>query len=459
MVSSPDTPYTRPQPRIELLTLGDELLLGLTANSHLAFIGRELSKRGVELARNVTVGDAAADIAAEVRASWAHADVVIITGGLGPTCDDRTREVVAAVLGEELVFDPAIEHAIAERFARFGRLMTPNNRKQAFKLARGEVLANPNGTAPGLWFSSDRKALVMLPGPPNELQPMFTEQVLPRLAHLGVLAEREPYVQFRTAGVGESLLETKLQPLFDRYGDGLNIGFCAHLGAVDVRLGATDGRLDRERLERLAAGCERLLGEDFVCYGHDSLAKICADLLRAREKKLAVAEAATGGLLASALTEVCGACKFFVGGVVCCSNDAKIQLLGVPECLLKQHGAVSAECAVALATGAAEIFGADYAIAITGGAAAGSTTPWDPGQHANGAGAVANGTAQEHPVGTMFLALHAPHGAWSKKISHPGPRKAARERAVNAALDWLRRELVRAPTGIRGSHEATSLRA
>src|SRR5476649_2661304 len=269
MVSTPVQPPAPAVPRFELLTLGDELLLGLTANSHLAFIGGELARRGVALARNVTVGDAADAIAAEVRASWARADVVLITGGLGPTCDDRTREAVAGVLGQELVFDPLIERAIAERFARFGRMMTPNNRKQALKFADGEVLPNANGTAPGLWFARDGKALVLLPGPPSELQPMFAEQVLPRLAALGLLAEREPYVQFRTAGLGESLLETKLQPLFDRYGDGLSVGFCAHQGAVDVRLGATDGRLDHARLERLAAGCAQLLGEDFVCYGHD----------------------------------------------------------------------------------------------------------------------------------------------------------------------------------------------
>ena len=151
---------------------------------------------------------------------------------------------------------------------------------------------------------------------------------------------------------------------------------------------------------------------------------------------------------------MCGACKFFAGGVVCCANDAKIQLLGVPECLIKQHGAVSAECAVALATGAAEIFGADYALAITGGGTAGSTAPWGNGHSPDGAGAEGNGHAQENPVGTMFLALHAPHGAWSKKISHPGPRPAARARAVNAALDWLRRELVRHPAGTRTATHA-----
>ncbi len=376
MVSAPTNTAARATPRFELLTLGDELLLGLTANTHLGHIGAELARHGVTLARNVTVGDAADSIAAEVSASWARADVVLITGGLGPTCDDRTREAVASVLGEELVFDPAIEHAIAERFARSGRLMTPNNRKQAMKFARGEALPNAHGTAPGLWLARDHKVLVMLPGPPNELQPMFAGQVLPRLAALGLLALRETYVQIRTAGIGESLLETKLQPLFDPYGDALVVAFCAHLGAVDVRLSSPDGQLDLPRLRQLADGCARLLGEDFVCHGQDSLAKVVGDLLRGRDKKLAVAEAATGGLLAAALNEQCGACKFFAGGVVCCANEAKITLLNVPECLLKQHGAVSAECAVALAMGAAETFGADYALAITGSATDGSAAPW-----------------------------------------------------------------------------------
>jgi nicotinamide-nucleotide amidase len=209
-------PARRPRRRFELLTLGDELLLGLTANSHLTWIGQQLGRRGVQLARNVTATDEAAAIVAELRESWARSDVVITTGGLGPTCDDRTREAVAEVLGQKLVFDPAIEQAIAERFVRLGRKMTPNNLKQAYRFERGEVLPNANGTAPGLWVEQDGKVLVMLPGPPNELQPLFTEQVLPRLAQLGLIREGEAYVQLRTAGVGESALETKLQPIFDR---------------------------------------------------------------------------------------------------------------------------------------------------------------------------------------------------------------------------------------------------
>jgi nicotinamide-nucleotide amidase len=412
------------QVRYELLTLGDELLLGLTTNSHLTFIGAQLGRRGVTLRRNITLTDEADAIAGQFRESWASADVIITTGGLGPTCDDRTRETLAALLGRKLIFDPAIEKAIADRFALFGRPMTPNNLKQAYRFEGGQVLPNANGTAPGLWVEQDGKILCMLPGPPNELQPMFVEQVVPRLAALGLLLEREAYVQLRTAGVGESRLETVLQPIFDRSGEALSVAFCAHAGHVDCRLSSPSGSLGLGQLEEIAAECARLVGEDFIGFGHDSLAKVCADLLRAQDKKLAVAEAGTGGLLANAFADICGASKFFAGGCVCCSNDSKLQLLDVPECLLLQHGAVSAECAVAMATGAAEKLGADYAVAIAGFS----------GQC---------GGSKENPVGTIFLALHAPHGMWSKKLSYPGPRPTIKQRAVNAALDWLRRELIR----------------
>jgi nicotinamide-nucleotide amidase len=412
----------------ELLTLGDELLLGLTANTHLTFIGQQLGRRGVTLQRNVTITDDADAIARQFRETWARADVVITTGGLGPTCDDRTREVIAHELGQELIFDETIERAIAERFTAFGRKMTANNLKQAYRFARGEVLPNANGTAPGLWVEQDGRVLCMLPGPPNEMQPMLVDQVLPRLAKLGLLLDREAYVQIRTAGVGESALETKLQPVFDRYGHALSVAFCAHQGMVDCRVSSANGGLTAAQLETAAEECGRLLGEDLTCYGHDSLSKIVSDLLRSQEKRLAVAETGTGGLLANAFSEISGACKFFAGGVICCNNDARMQLLDVPECLLLQHGAVSAECAVAMATGAAETLGADYALAVTGFAG-----------EATGAGG--------NPVGTIFLALHAPHGVWSKRLSYPGPRSTIKIRAVNAALDWLRRELLRVANG------------
>ncbi len=413
----------------ELLTIGDELLLGLTANGHLTFIGSQLGARGIGLRRNVTVTDDAEDIAGQFQESWARSDVVLITGGLGPTCDDRTRESVARVLKQKLIFDPEIERHIIERFALFGRKMTPNNLKQAYRFERGEVLANSNGTAPGLWVEQDGRVLCMMPGPPNELQPMFTEHVLPRLAKLGLVLEGKAYIQLRTAGIGESMLETKLQHIFDRHGSALGVAFCAHSGHVDCRLSSPGGELGPAEIATIAAECSQVLGSDFVTFGDDSLAKVCADLLRSQDRRLAVAETATGGLLANAFTDICGASKFFSGGCVCYSNDSKMQLLDVPECLLLQHGAVSAEAAVAMATGAAEKVGADYALSITGFAGP-------------------CGGPNENPVGTIFVALHAPHGVWSRKLSYPGPRSTIKRRAVNSALDWLRRELVRAQSGI-----------
>ena len=208
----------------------------------------------------------------------------------------------------------------------------------------------------------------------------------------------------------------------------LGVAFCAHSGHVDCRLSSPGGELSLDDIRTVATECARLLGADFVTYGDDSLAKVCADLLRSQEKMLAVAETATGGLLANAFTDICSASKFFAGGCVCYSNDSKMQLLDVPECLLLQHGAVSAEAAVAMATGAAEKLGADYGLAITGFAGP-------------------CGGTNENPVGTIFLALHAPHGVWSRKLSYPGPRTTIKQRAVNAALDWLRRELARAHNG------------
>ncbi len=421
-MATPESSKPRP-PRYELLTLGDELLLGLTANGHLTWIGAQLGRRGVLLQRNVTITDEADAIAEQFRESWAKSDVVITTGGLGPTCDDRTRDVLATALGQKLILDPAIEQTIADRFAKLNRKMTPNNLKQAYRFERGEVLPNANGTAPGLWVEQDGKILIMLPGPPNELQPMFTEQVLPRLARLGLVSEGEAYVQIRSAGVGESMLETKFQPIFDRH-PGLGVAFCAHQGQVDCRVSSPDGRYARTALQAIAQECAVLLGDDFMCFGHDSLAKVVADQLRESGRTLAVAESCTGGLLANNFTDICGASKFFQGGIVSYSNDSKMLLLDCPECLLSQHGAVSAECAVAMATGVAEQLGADFGVAITG--FAGPT-----------------GGCGENPVGTIYLGLHAPGGDWSRKLTYPGPRGTVKQRSVTAAIDWLRRELIR----------------
>ncbi len=408
--------------RFELITLGEELLLGLTANTHLTFIGEQLGRHGVVLHRNVTIPDDAETIGQQFLESWARSDVVITTGGLGPTCDDRTRETIADVLERKLIFDAETEAAIRERFARFNRPVTENNLKQAYHPEGSEVMTNPNGTAPGLWHEQDGKILIMLPGPPNELHPMLVDFVIPRLVARGLLSTGESYIQVRTAGVGESALETRLQPIFDG-SRGLNVAYCAHQGQVDLRLSSPDGTLEPEELETIVDACRVMLGDDFVCRGQQSLVHVISDFLRKSDLSLAIAESCTGGLMANSFTDLPGASKFFSGGIVCYSNASKVELLDVPECLLKQHGAVSAESAVAMATCVAERLDADYGLSVTGFAGP------------------CGGNA-ENPVGTLFFGLYTPKGIWSKRVSFPGSRRAVKVRAVNTALDWLRRVVV-----------------
>ncbi len=410
---------------VEVITIGNELLLGRTSDQHLAYLGELLSKHRVEIRRSVVVTDEAEAIRKEVLESWNQADIVLTTGGLGPTSDDCTREAVAQALGAELVRDEETVRRLERRFQRMNRRMTPNNLRQALKPEGAETIINAYGTAPGIWWERDGRILVMLPGPPEELHPMFENDVLPRLRDRGLLEEESPYVELRTVGIGESALEHTLQPLLAGY-PGLTIAFRAQDAIVDCRLSSRNGKYTQEDLETLADECAAALGEDFVAFGCQMLSKIISEKLREREQVMAVAESCTGGLLASCFTDLPGASKTFAGGVVAYNNAAKVQLLGVPECLLNQHGAVSAEAAVAMATGAAERLSAEYALSITGFAGPGGGNP-------------------ENPVGTIYLGLYTPQGVWSRKVNFQGSRATVKCRAVNAALDWLRREL-RRPT-------------
>jgi nicotinamide-nucleotide amidase len=375
------------------------------------------------LKRNIVVSDDAESIGQQFEESWARSDLVITTGGLGPTCDDRTREVIAGILGQKLVRDADAERAIRERFASFRRQMTDNNLKQAYRPEGGVLLPNPNGTAPGIWVEQDGRILVMLPGPPSELIPMFESEVLPRLEARGYFPEKRSYIQIRTAGIGESALETRLSPIMEE-NPSVEVAFCAHQGQVDVRLSSQDARLSNGRLQIVANRCREALGLDFVCFGEDSLVKVVSDMLRHRDFTLAVAESCTGGLLSNNFTDLGGASKFFAGGVTCYNNDCKVQLLNIPECLIAQHGAVSAVTAVAMATGAAELLETSHGLSTTGFAGP------------------CGGTA-ENPVGTIYLGLHTPHGVWSRRVSYPGSRLSVKQRAVNSAIDWLRRDLIR----------------
>ncbi|MDQ8204224.1 competence/damage-inducible protein A [Pelagicoccus sp. SDUM812003] len=408
--------------KIILLTLGEELLLGLTANTHLTYIGEQLRLAGATMHANLTLSDDPADIEEHFKHYWEKSDVLITSGGLGPTVDDRTREVIAECLGEPLVFDPTLMQAIEDRFAALGIELTENNRKQAYRFQNAEALENPNGTAPGIWLEKDGKILVMLPGPPGELRPMFENQVMPRLREKDILGGEQNHIQLRTSGVGESSLETLLQPVFDKR-EGLQVAYCAHLGMVDFRIGYSD-TVDRyDELVEIAYECRELLGENFISCGNDSLEKTVANLLKRKKLTLAIAESCTGGMVSDELTNLSGATDFFKGSLIAYTSSSKEELLGVPAEMMQQHGEVSMEVAIAMAVGISEKLESDFALSTTG-----YLGP--------------NGGNENCPVGTIYLGLHSPRGTWAKKLFFKGTRASIKRRAHAAALDWLRRELL-----------------
>jgi len=408
-----------PARQVLVINIGDELLDGIRENGHLLWLGEQLARCGLPITRSVVVRDNAAEIAREIGQGWGAYDLIVTTGGIGPTSDDHTREAVAAALGVRLAPVPAAEAALRERFALIGRQVAAADLSQCTVPVGGESLPNPRGTAPGVFFHRGSSALAMLPGPSLELCPMFEHDVIPRLRGIGCACQGEAYIQVRTFGLGAVPLEQVVRPLL---APGMVLTFGTHTGVVDARISSGGSGATAEHLLDLARRIRDTVGHDFVCTGHSCLATIVVEQLRSMEKTVALAESCTGGLLADAFTDVPGASKVFAGSAVCYTNDAKMGILGVPESLLAQHGAVSAECAVAMATAAAEKFGSDYALAVTGYAGPGGGTDADP-------------------VGTVYLGYASPTGVWSRRVHLPGDRAQVKLRAVNTALDLMRRKL------------------
>lgn len=408
---------------VAVVNVGDELLLGIRENSHLGYIGQLISSRGGDLVQAQVVRDDVDEIAESVAAAMKVADIVFVTGGLGPTGDDLTKEAMAKVLGSKLVHDPSVEKTIREKFQSLGRIMSENNLRQCLRPPEAEVIPNQWGTAPGLRIHREDCFVYLLPGPRSELRPMLEEKVLPELEKKGCLCDQVSWLQLRTAGLGESTVETRLQPIIESRPH-VQVAFCAHAGIVDIRLSPANPETGIAAINQVGEECRLMLGENFFGFGDDSLAKILVLQLRCWERSLAVAESCTGGLLSSVFTDIPGASKVFTGGVVAYTNATKVQLLDVPEPILQQHGAVSAETAVAMATGAAERLGSDYALAVTGFAGP-------------------DGGTAENPVGTVYAAHFSPSGVWTKRLVLPGDRPAVKERAVNETLDWARRTLNR----------------
>ena len=405
----------------ELIAIGDELLNGLRANGHLVYLGDQLTSLGLGLHHACEIRDEPDDILQALECALGRSDLIIVTGGLGPTADDLTVACVTATLQRQLIHDPETEAAIRAFFAARGRQPTDNNFKQCEIVEGAIALPNANGTAPGQWIERDQQVIVLLPGPPRELIPLFEREVLPRLIDQGWSTAFAEPVRLRSIGIGESKVAEILEPLVGPHRDTVRVAYCAHLNYVDVRLSALPNGATTAELKALGERCRLALGDGFLGYGTPEIGCIILQRLRALNKTLAVAESCTGGLLASRFTDIAGASKVFKGGVVCYNNDIKEALLGVPSCLLQQHGAVSAECAIAMATAVAELMEADYALSITG---------------------YAGPEGGSEPAGTVYLGYHSPVGVWSHKVVLPGNRIAVKERAVANALNFLRQSLL-----------------
>lgn len=412
---------------VELLNTGSELLLGQTLNTHARYLGRRLVECGLRISRQTTVPDGP-EIRIALAEALARAHVIIVTGGLGPTSDDVTRDIAAGLLERKLHYDPAIFERIRERFARRGLTPPESVRAQAMVPAGAEVLTNDHGTAPGLYLQDTRgtgpsRHVFLLPGPPRELIPMFEALVLPRLKAMGgpPIAIRI----LRTIGIPESHLQERVEaPLRARFPE-VEIGYCARPGEVDLRLiGAS-----ADTIQRAAAFAAADLGDAVYATGDDNLEDIVVRLATAAGAHLATAESCTGGHVADKITSVPGSSAVFLGATIVYSNQEKTRQLGVPAELIARHGAVSEEVAAAMAAGCLERTGADHAIALTGVAGPGPGTP-------------------EKPAGLCFIAHRSMRDASVKRHMFPPDRPAFKDAAAQAALDILRRSLI-LPPGIR----------
>lgn len=405
----------------EIINTGSELLLGLVQNTHLAWLAAEFAPLGISVERQVCVPDGP-PVREALEQALDRADVVIVTGGLGPTSDDITRDAAAELLGRPLETSEEILRALRERFALRNLPMTANNERQALVPLGAQALKNHFGSAPGLYFPPATltphraRHLILLPGPPRELHPMMRESVLPLLRSVRDDNKEVECRIYRMTGIGESLVETRVGAAIEKRGD-INVGYCARPSQVDFRLIGPSRALDEVEPDILAE-----VGEWIYSRG-DTLEQSVVALLRSQNLTLAVAESCTGGAVADLITDVPGASEIFLAGLVTYANTAKQSLLSVPSKLLEKHGAVSEPVAAAMAEGARRASGSQLALSTTGIAGPG-------------------GGSTEKPVGTVFIGLAAQnHPTVVHRHFFPVDRATFKNMATSAAMDLLRRHL------------------
>lgn len=409
--------------RVELLTIGDELLLGYTIDTNGALLARELAAVGIEIARRTSVGDSLEEIAAGVREALDRTGAVITTGGLGPTADDMTRPAIAALFGRPLHRDESLVAMLHERFKRFGYAMPPNNLVQAMVPEGARVLANNHGSAPGLWIEDERgRWVAMLPGVPREVRGMLADVLLPVLRErVGAAAPVVRSATLRTTGIGESALAELLGDLGKEV-DGLPVASLPGWEGCDLRV--TSRGLAAADADRVLAAAIRKLRQPIQKYVYEydatDLAELVLYIADARGLTIATAESCTGGMLGARITAIPGSSRVYLGGVVAYANAAKTDMLDVPTALIDAHGSVSEEVAASMADGACARFSSDIGIGVTGVAGP------------------ARGTA-EKPVGMVWIAVRYRDQRRTLGRNYVGDRDEIRRRSCQAALDLVRR--------------------
>ena len=409
--------------RAEIIAIGSELLTPLRSDTNALVLTARLREMGIDVVARTTVADDAALLEGVFRNAIARVEVVIATGGLGPTEDDLTREALAAALGRPIARDPVLVEELRQRFARFKRPMADVNLKQADVIAGATVMRNARGSAPGQRVDDGRAVIALLPGPPSEMLPMFEEQVAPALAaRVGGRVLRTRILKI--ASMSESDVEQAVAPVYTTFTNPRTTILGAP-GQVELHLtaeGATETQV-AERIEALASGIRAALPGRVYSEDGRELHEVVADLLVERGLRLSLAESCTGGLLSARLTEVPGSSRFLDRAYVSYANAAKVQQLGINPALLDDMGAVSEGVAQAMAAGARQKAGADVSVAITGIAGPGGGTP-------------------EKPVGLVFIAMDGVAGTRVRRCFFPGERARVRVQAVQAALEMIRRGLL-----------------
>ncbi len=410
-------------PDAEIIAVGSELLTPQKVDTNSLYLTDQLNALGVEVVRKTIVGDDRDRLTDTIRGAVTRSQIIIITGGLGPTEDDVTRDAAAAALGRALHFDDGICRWLEDRFRSFGRKMAENNKRQAYIVDGAEILPNQWGTAPGQWIERDGVVVMLLPGPPRELKALFAAEGLPRLERkLPPQVIRTRF--YRVAGMGESDLDTLIAPVYTKYLNPVTT-ILAAAGDIQIHLRARCSTAPESEalLEELGAQIVNILGDRLYAQDGAPLEQVVGTLLRGRGVSLSVAESATGGMLGERITSVPGSSDYFRGGFLTYTSEMKVKLLGVPPELIEQHTAVSEPVAIAMAEGARRNTGSDYALAISGYAG-----------------------PEGDQVGLVFIGLATPDDSQARRLQFPGDRNRIRSLACIYGLDLLRRSLLVAGT-------------